>query len=205
MLLQTLADFFNSSSFFWLCEFVIPQGHYAVAEARCNWFPLDINIYVLLMELLSPWNQSWQVWPCALSWLWGVWVPQVHALPHMGWLTVAEGRLPLLVLGQGEDRGGDAIDLWGVWKAMHGKTYNSIAKEERRYAFFKDVSTRLTSTTLAMLFGTMIARLASTTSPTSHMRSPRCLLRIKEGGPDPGGVAFSICPFSKCNPCLNEI
>jgi hypothetical protein len=39
--------FCNSSFFFWLCASVLPLGHYVIAEAGCNWYPLDINIYSL--------------------------------------------------------------------------------------------------------------------------------------------------------------
>jgi hypothetical protein len=38
---------------FWLCASVVPLGHYVVAEARCNWYHLDINIYYLSKNLLA--------------------------------------------------------------------------------------------------------------------------------------------------------
>jgi hypothetical protein len=40
-------------SFFWLCASIVPLGHYVVAEAGCNWYHLDINIYSLSKNLLA--------------------------------------------------------------------------------------------------------------------------------------------------------
>jgi hypothetical protein len=37
--------FYNS--FFWLCASVLLLGHCVVAEAECNWYLLNINIYSL--------------------------------------------------------------------------------------------------------------------------------------------------------------
>jgi hypothetical protein len=39
--------FCNSSFFFWLCASAVPLGQCVVAEAGCNWYLRDINIYSL--------------------------------------------------------------------------------------------------------------------------------------------------------------
>jgi hypothetical protein len=40
-------SFFTILLFFWLCASVIPLGQCIVAEAECNWYHRDINIYSL--------------------------------------------------------------------------------------------------------------------------------------------------------------
>jgi hypothetical protein len=46
---------FSVILFFLLCASVLPLGHYVVAEAGCNWYHLDINIYFLSKKnRLSP-------------------------------------------------------------------------------------------------------------------------------------------------------
>jgi hypothetical protein len=40
--------------FFWLCASVLPLGHCVVAEAGCNWYRLDINIYSLSKKYGRP-------------------------------------------------------------------------------------------------------------------------------------------------------
>ena len=36
---------------FWLCASVISLGHFVVAEAECNWYLRDINIFPLLKKM----------------------------------------------------------------------------------------------------------------------------------------------------------
>jgi hypothetical protein len=39
--------FHNFSFIFWLCASIMSLGHCVVADARCNWYLHDINIYFL--------------------------------------------------------------------------------------------------------------------------------------------------------------
>ena len=45
--LAGLFYFCNSYFIFWLCASILPLGHCVVAEAECNWYLRDINIFPL--------------------------------------------------------------------------------------------------------------------------------------------------------------
>jgi hypothetical protein len=58
LMLQGIYHYSGAFSFFvilvllfWLCVSVLSLGHCLVAEAGCNWYHFDINIYILSIFL----------------------------------------------------------------------------------------------------------------------------------------------------------
>jgi hypothetical protein len=42
---------FDNSSYFWLCVSIMPLEHCVIAEAGCNWYLININMFPLLKNV----------------------------------------------------------------------------------------------------------------------------------------------------------